>query len=457
MFRFLEQIIAALFNRLRGQGREAWPGARGVDVGLQVKDGSVTRQRVSFSNARRMMHIGVLGITGGGKSSLLKIMAGNDLMAGRSIVYFDFHGDATAYLLGFVNALERQSHKHLHDRLILIDPADAIASVGLNPLEQESPDFMRIAEIAQFLKDRWGLDHFGPRTDELLRNALFVLSVNKLTLIEVTAFLTNRVFRANCLKNVQNAEVREYFESRYDQVSPAMQAVMREPVLNKISQFCSDPKFRHLIGQQHSTFSLREAMDESRWIVVNLAKGRLGEQAFTLGGLIFTMLKNALFAREKRSLCTFYLDEIQNFLTNASSIETLLAEGRKFGVGIVSANQFLDQHPADIRAAILSAATHAFFRLSSVDANQIAQALDGGRSLAERLKNLPQRHCIIKSGADRWVEVRVPTLHEPHVDYGNLLNRLHNERTRPRVLIERDIAARQAALRRADEVLHDWE
>jgi AraC-like DNA-binding protein len=79
-----------------------------------------------------------------------------------------------------------------------------------------------------------------------------------------------------------------------------------------------------------------------------------------------------------------------------TGIETVLSEARKFGVSVVSANQFLDQYPAEIRAAILSVGTHAFFQLSSVDAGQVAQALDGGKPLAERLKNLSQRHCIVK-------------------------------------------------------------
>ena len=134
-------------------------------------------------------------------------------------------------------------------------------------------------------------------------------------------------------------------------------------------------------------------MDDGHSItIINLAKGRLGEQAITLGSLIFTALKNALFTREKRTLFTLYCDEIQNLVAYGTGIETVLSEARKFGVSVVSANQFLEQYPPEMRAAILSVATHVFFQLSSADASQIAQALDGGRPLAEQLKNLPQRH-----------------------------------------------------------------
>jgi hypothetical protein len=331
-------------------------------------------------------------------------------------------------------------------------------SVGLNPLEEESPDFIRIAEVAEILKRHWGLDHFGARTDELLRNALYALSSNNLTLVELVPFLTNGAFRTACLTKVPNADVRQYFELRYDKASEAMQATMREPILNKTSAFTADPKFRHIVGQTHSTFSFREAMDEGYWIIVNLAKGRLGAQALTLGSLIFTMVKNALFARTKECLSTLYCDEIQNFVAQGSEIETVLAEARKTRTGFVSANQFLDQLPAEIRAALFSAGTHIFFQLSNTDAVQVSQMLDGGKPLAERLKNLYQRHAIVKSGPDRWTELRVPDVHTPRVDYTDLLNRVRYTRGRVRAHVERDIAKRREGfLASHNEEINDYE
>ena len=103
-----------------------------------------------------------------------------------------------------------------------------------------------------------------------------------------------------------------------------MRATMREPILNKTSAFTADPHFRHIIGQKRSTFSIPDAMDQGHWVIVNLEKGRLGEQALSLGSLIFTVLKNALFTRETRSLYTVYCDEIQNLIAYGSGIETSL-------------------------------------------------------------------------------------------------------------------------------------
>jgi hypothetical protein len=404
------------------------------------------------------MHIAVLGKSGSGKSSLLKYMSQQDIEADRGFVYFDLHGDATPFLLRTIATRERRLRRHLSDKLVVIAPGDPELSVGLNPLEQESPDFVRIAEFAEVLKHRWHLSYFGARTDELLRNALYVLSANKLTLLELAPLLTHSGFRAACLKRVTNSEIRDYFESRYDQLAEAMRATMREPILNKTSAFTADPHFRHIVGQEHSTFSLKQAMDEGHWIIVDLQKGKLGEQALTLGSLVFAMLKSALFTRDKRSLYTIYCDEIQNLVPySGGGVETVLSEARKFGVGIVSANQFLDQHPPEVRAAILAVHTHVFFQLSSTDASLIAQALDGGGSLAYRLKNLAQRHCIVKTGPERWTEVLVPAVRAVNADYTDLLNRSRYVRGRVRAHIERDISKRhELAHRKTDDILHAW-
>src|SRR5207248_319390 len=204
-----------------------------------------------------------------GKSYLLRHMSEQDIERDRGLIYFDLHGDATPFLLKVINARERREHRHLSGKLIVIDPSDPIMSVGLNPLEAESPDFVRIAEVAEILKRHWGLDHFGARTSELLTNSLFVLSANHLTLVELTPLLVDCRFRAACLREVGNPEIREYFEFRYDRASEPMQATMREPILNKLSVFTGDPKFRHIVGQVQSSFSFREAMDAGYWIIVN--------------------------------------------------------------------------------------------------------------------------------------------------------------------------------------------
>jgi energy-coupling factor transporter ATP-binding protein EcfA2 len=457
MLDFIEQLVISIFNLIQGR-RKVKPEGPGVTLGYQVVEETVTQRRLSLSQTRRTMHIAILGKTGSGKSSLLRFMAQQDIEAGRGMIYFDLHGDAAPFLLGVVAAQEAKLGQQLHERLIYIAPADKEFSVGLNPLEAAEASFVPISEFAQILKRRWGLDHFGARTDELLRNGLYVLSANGLTLLELAPLLTLPAFRAQCLTKTPNAEVRQYFELRYDKASEPMQATMREPILNKTSAFIADPSFRHIVGQRQSTFSITEAMEKGQWIIANLNKGKLGEQSLTLGSLLFTITKNALFSRTKRAVFPVYVDEVQNYLAYDSGIETVLSEARKFGVSVVSANQYLAQYPDEMRTAILSVGTHIFFQLSPSDATQIAQALDGGKSLAERLKNLPPRHFVVKSGADHWREGYTPTVRDQHVSFADLLNRAGAHYGRPRIEIETEIAERRAALlRTTNEVLHDWE
>ena len=452
-----DHFLVSIWNKLRDR-RDSLKESSGLSLGFEMADDMSSRRRLMLGSLRRTTHIAVIGKTGSGKSSLLRHMGREDIRAGRGFVWFDLHGDATPFLLRAIAEKERAHERHLSDRVVLIAPGDEEVSVGFNPLQAEHPDFVRIAEFAAILRARWGLDYFGARTDELLRNALYVLSANGMTLLELGPLLTQNGFRASALKNLSNAEVKQYFELRYDQASDGMKAAMREPILNKTSAFTADPHFRHMVGQRNSTFSMRDAMDRGYWVIADLNKGRLGEHALTLASLLFAVVKGALFTRERRSLFTIYADEMQNFVVRESGIETVLSEARKFAVSVVSANQFLDQYPASMRAAILSVGTHAFFQLSPADASVVAAALDGGRSLAERLKNLPQRHFIVKSGAERWKEIVAHKVAETGVGYADLLARVHAQSARPRTDVEQEIAERHRVVRQStDDVLHGWD
>jgi Helicase HerA, central domain len=456
----IERLITSAWNRLIAPGNRNRESGSRLDLGFQIVDGEVQRTRGYLLDSKRCEHIAILGKTGQGKSFFLRHLSGQDVRDGSGFVFFDLHGDTMPCLLRLVAAEERRTGRDLSDRLIVIEPADSEFSIGLNVLEaqQGQQSYVQLAEFAQILKARWNLDSFGARTEELLRNTLHVLADNNLTLLEISSLLTNANFRAACLHRVQNTEVSNYFRTRFDVRSEAMQGVYRDAILNKVSGFTTDLRFRHILGQQRSTFSLLDAMDRGRWVILNLDKGRLGEQASTLGSLLLTKLKNALFARRRRQLFTLYCDEIQNLVAYDAGLDTLLSEARKFGISVVSANQFLEQYPAQMRAAIMAVGTHIFFQLSSIDADKMASALDGGRRLAEILKNLPKRHMVVKSGSRRPVEVLVPNVTEPDSDYTDLYNRCRARWARRRTDIEAEIRERhQQANRRAEEVLNDWE
>jgi hypothetical protein len=460
MSSFFEQLFAWGWNR--AVSKPAHPtNPYSLSLGALVIDGKATQSRMVIPQLKRSEHIAILGRTGTGKSSLLRLMASQDITSSRGFLFFDLHGDATSVLLQLLAQQEQASRQDLSGRVIVIEPGDPEFSVGLNVLESggNQQSFVQIAEFANLLKQRWHLDSFGARTEELLRNSLLLLAENQLTLLELAPLLTNDAFRARCLRGAANGEARDYFAVRYNQASEGQQTMFRDAVLNKVSAFTADPHFRHILGQQRSTFSLIDAIDSGYWIILNLDKGRLGEHAATLGSLLLTKVKNALFARHRRQLFTLYCDEIQNLMAFDSGLDTLLSEARKFAIGVVSANQFLDQYPAQMRAAILAIGTHIMFQLSSTDAEKMAQALDGGKHLAEILKNLPPRNLIVKSGHHHYAHVAVPSFEPPRADYRQLLTRCRNRWARRRADVEREIRGRirMDAAQENQEVLNGWE
>ena len=456
----IERIFASIWNCAVTPRRRPEPTRSRLDLGYRITDGQVQSTRAYVPDTRRCEHVAILGKTGQGKSYLLRHASGQDVRGRNGFVFFDLHGDTMPFLLKLVAAEEQRTGTDLSERLIVIEPADPEYSIGLNVLEAQPGEhsYVQLAEFAQILKARWHLDSLGARTEELLRNSLHVLADNNLTLLELSPLLTGAGFRTSCLERVQNTEVANYFRARFDTRSEAMQGVYRDAILNKISGFTTDPRFRHILGQQHSTFSLLDAMDRGHWVILNLDKGRLGEGAATLGSLLLTKLKNALFARRRRQLFTFYCDEIQNLVAYDAGLDTLLSEARKFGISVVTANQFLEQYPPQMRAAIMAVGTHIFFQLSSGDADKIALALDGGKRLGEILKNLPKRHLVVKSGSHRHQEVLVPDVHQPDADSTDLYNRCRARWTRRRTDIEAEIRQRSRdAQRGSEEVLDDWE
>ena len=155
----------------------------------------------------------MLGKTGVGKTHLLELLATQCMERGDGFVFFDFHGDATAHLLTLA-----ATHDAATDRLIIVDPTDPDTSPGLNPLEShddgDGERFARVSELTSILRQRWGMDSFGARTEELLRNALFTLAANDLTLIELPVLLTQADFRNSAVTRVTNDDVSSYWRDR---------------------------------------------------------------------------------------------------------------------------------------------------------------------------------------------------------------------------------------------------
>lgn len=459
MLDFLDSLFVRFANRLLG-GHPSPPAAGpGVLLGAEVTDTGTPGPAVRLPDAVRPEHLAILGKTGMGKTSLIRLLARDDIRRDHGLVYIDLHGDTTPYLLRVLAGEERRRHTDLSDRVLLIDPSDPDWAVGLNVLEADSDAerFLHVSEVASLLKQRWDLTTLGARTEELLRTALFVLSAAQWTVLELVPLLTNGAFRASCLARVTNPDIVSFFRERYDVASDAMQATWREAILNKATAFTVDPHFRHILGQRRTGIRLTEALDRQAWILLHVPKGALGAEATTLGSLFLTYLKRALFARRARTLVTIYADELQNLVEVTTGIDTLLAEARKFGVGLCSANQFLDQYPPAMRAAVLSVGTHVFFQVAAQDAERAQAVIGSGKAVQQLVKELPAREAIVRRGGVGWTHFRVASVPSESAHAEDLVRRIRQHCGQSRAIVEADIVSRvQRTVRTTGGDLDGW-
>src|SRR5579859_4314602 len=174
----IETLIANIWNRTTRLFKKKLTG--GLTLGKIVSDGRLTKRLYFLPHNKRPEHIVTLGKTGQGKSFLILSLCIQDIRAGRGFIIFDPHGSLIPLILEAIAFEERRTGKDLSNKLIVIEPGNPAYSVGFNPLEiaEGQSRFVSIAAIASIIKERWGLTHFGPQTDEVNRNSLYVLSDN---------------------------------------------------------------------------------------------------------------------------------------------------------------------------------------------------------------------------------------------------------------------------------------
>jgi hypothetical protein len=342
----------------------------GLYLGKSIFRG--TERAVFMSDFDRQRHQYIIGKTGTGKSQLLLSLAYQDVLNGKGLCFIDPHGDAAEELLNLIPPQRAQD-------VIYWDPSDTDRPFGLNMLDfnTEEQKFFVVESIIGMLyklydPNKTGI--IGPRLEHAVRNCLLtVMSQPGGTLIEVIRVLTDQDFVKELLPHVQDPMVRRYWTDQIAQTTEFHKSETLDYFVSKFGKFVTNLMLRNIIGQSKPSFNLRQVMDNGKILIVNLSKGRMGEDNSNFLGLILVpkilaaAMSRADMPESERRDFYLYVDEFQNFATD--SFASILSEARKYRLNLIVANQFISQLTADIKAAIIgNIGTIMTYRIGSEDA-----------------------------------------------------------------------------------------
>ncbi|MBZ0275940.1 MAG: type IV secretion system DNA-binding domain-containing protein, partial [Anaerolineae bacterium] len=385
--------------------------------------------KVTQATDDRRRHMYIVGKTGAGKSTLMQNMALQDIESGNGVCVIDPHGELIDDILVRIPPYRRAD-------VILFDPSDETRPIGLNLLEarSESEKHMIVNEFIGLLilmYDPHEQGIVGPRFQHNVRNAMLTaMSVEGNTLIEVVRALTDHAFVEQLLPHVTDPMVRNYWTQQIANTSDFHKSEILDYIVSKFSRFVGDGRVRNIIGQRHTTLDFRQIMDSRQILLVNLSKGKIGpENAQFLGlllvqRLLLTALSRADMPPEMRPNFYLYVDEFQNFATEMFA--TVLSEGRKYGVSVTVANQYLTQLSPFIREAIFgNVGSIVSFRVGTQDAGALAPEYYPVFG-PDDLLNLPKFTACVKLLVDGvatspFVMRTTPDLREPDASHARAI------------------------------------
>lgn len=347
----------------------------------------------------RRAHLYVLGKTGTGKSTLLETMMIDDMKKGFGFALLDPHGD-------LIQNIKSKVPEFRQTDVIDFDVPDSRQPYGFNPLANVAVDKRPVAcsGMLQVFKHLWS-DSWGPRLEYILRNCLLsLLDYPNADLSDVLKLLTDRDFRKKVVAVVGNKQIKDFWLNEFDRYPERLRAEAIAPIQNKVGAFLSHPILNKILTKPEKPLNLRRTMDENKILLVNLAKGAIGEDtANLLGSLLISRFDLAALSRvniseSDRRDYTLYLDEFHNFTTQ--SLVLMLSELRKYRLSLVLAHQYLTQLELPIRDAIIgNAGTIIVFRIGATDAEFIGQEF-APEFKAQDFTNLPNYHIYLKMMID---------------------------------------------------------
>jgi hypothetical protein len=403
-------------------------------------------QRVKFGikSSDRTRHVYVIGKTGMGKSCLLENMAVQDIQSGAGVAFVDPHGKTAELLLEYI------PKERIRD-VIYLAPFDTDYPISFNVLESidESKRHLVVSGLMSTFKKIWE-DTWSARMEYILTNTLLaLLEAPGTTLLGVNRMLSDKAYRAEIVGQIKDPSVKAFWTKEFANYTERQAAEAVPAIQNKVGQFTANPLIRNMIGQPVSSFDFRKAMDERKIIIINLSKGKVGDENMKLlGGLLVTKIYLAAMSRADmpdrvvKTLPNFYLfvDEFQNF-ANASFAD-ILSEARKYKLNLTIAHQYVEQMDENVSAAVFgNVGTMIAFRVGATDAEVLEKEF-GPTFMLEDLVNLGFAQIYLKLMIDGLTSspfsaTTLPPIAQPATHYvDDIIAASREQYARPRAEVE---------------------
>jgi hypothetical protein len=347
----------------------------------------------------RRRHMYIVGKTGMGKTSLMENMVIQDIRNGHGVAFLDPHGDSVQKILNAVPS------SRIND-VIYFNPADLENPMAFNILEAVDSRYKHLVAsglMGVFTKIWANL--WSARMEYILNNTILALLDSPgNTMLGIPRMYVDKKYRKKIVDNVKDPMVRAFWTDEFANYAEKYRTEAVAPIQNKVGQFLSSGIVRNIVGQPRSTIDLREIMDNQKILIMDLSKGKVGEDnSALLGAMLVTKLQLAAMSRTdipetERKDFYLYVDEFQNFATE--SFATILSEARKYRLNLIVGHQYIAQLEQDkstkVRDAIFgNVGTIILFRIGAADAEYLETEFEP-TFLPNDLVNLPKYHIILK-------------------------------------------------------------
>ncbi len=358
-----------------------------------------TNRLFGIKRADRRQHMYVIGKTGTGKTTFLHNMAVQDMVNGEGMCVVDPHGE-------FVESLLEKVPRERIEDVVYFNPADPDNAVGFNILEIPDPKYKHLVAsgLMGIFTKIWA-NVWSARMEYIMNNAvLALLDTPGSTLLGVTRLLTDKEYRQKIIANLKDPVVKAFWVHEYEQWQDRFRNEAIAPIQNKVGQFLSTSLIRNIVGQSESTISIFDIMNTRKIFLINVSKGRIGEDnSALLGAMLITKIQLSAMERvripeSERKDFFLYIDEFQNFATE--SFAGILSEARKYRLDLILTHQYIGQLVTDVSTKVRDAVfgnvgTLITFRVGAADAEFLEKEFDPEFTMQD-IVNLPNYRIYLK-------------------------------------------------------------